>query len=365
MLALLLPAFPGVAGDVGTFSGSNSLSISLADMDFATFSLSDVLSISWRYGRLGFTSTTAFSSAQGPVSQDFRASLPLGETLIQGGAFFSQSVFSRASLNGSGAVGDGINLAATLLLANVGSVQTPDYGFGTTFRVSGAIPDLLRWMVQAGIGATPGGQALADFCFGGARLSLTDVPFCSGRLSLDLVIPPTAPFADDATGEFLTWTSDLPLGDFKLRASVSCTGLLDYQSTVVSVAGTLGGMSVYGNVSFDDAFAFTRGGWQASGPLFDGDVSSSVSLDPSGIVGISLSYTFPFLGTTVTLQPEITFPLLVFGPLGGEFEIPSLRVDLRYPVTCCGGISLGDLSASATVSKTSIDSVSITYVYRF
>jgi hypothetical protein len=334
-------------------------------MDLATFSLSDVLSVSWRYGRLGFTSTTAFSSAQGLASQDFRASLPLGETLVQGAAFFSQSVFSRASLYGSGAVGDGITVAVTLLLANVGSVQTPDYGFGTTFRVSGAIPDFLRWMVQAGIGATPGGQALADFCFGGARLSLADIPFCNGRLSLDLVIPSTTPFADDDTGEYLTWMAPIPLGDFMIRASVSCTGLLDYQSTVVSVAGTLGGMSIYGNVSFDDAFAFTRGGWQASGPLFDGDVSSSVSFDPSGIVGISFAYSFTLRGATITLQPEITFPLLVFSPLGGEFEIPSLRVDLRYPVTCCGGISLGDLSASATVSKTSIDSVSIAYVYRF
>lgn len=353
---------------MGTVSGSNACMIALADgLDLGPLclSFSDLVSLSWRYGRLGFTSTSAFSSTQGLASQDFRASLPLGETLIQGAAFFPQNVFSRASLYGAGAVGGGITVATTFLLANVGSVQTPAYGFGTTLRASGAIPDFLRWMAQTGIGATPGGQVLGSRCFGGARLSLSDIPFCSGKLAVDVVFPPSGPFVDEDTGEYVTWTAPLPFRDFRLRVAANYVRFLDLQGILASVAGSLCGLSVYGNLSFDDTYAFVRGGWQASGPLFGGDVSTSLSLGPSGIVGVSFSYTFSVRGVTVTLQPEITFPVLPVSLFGSAFDIPSLRADFRYPITCCDGISLGDLSASVTLSTTGIDSASLTYIYRF
>jgi len=341
---------------VGTLSGSNYFSVSLADWDLASLALSDVLSVSWRYGRLGFTSTTAFS-AQGLASQDFRATIPLDGTLVQGAAYFTEDLFSRGSLTTSWALGE-IPFTVSLLGANLGSHQTPDYGFGATLRLSGGIPDLLRWMIQAGIGATPAGQVQTGSCFEGVRLSVSDIPLCGGAVSADILVGQSGP-----TGEYVSWQVPLPVGGFKLRVSLSYKDLFEREGLAASVAGTIGELNVYGNFSFDETWAFTHGGWQASGPLFDGDLVSSVTIDPDGIVGLAISYSFSLRDATISLQPEIVLDTTTCFSTG--IEIPSLRVDIRYPVTCCGGVNLGDVSLSLVTSKAGVDSLSFSYAYRF
>jgi hypothetical protein len=355
----------GVALGQGKLSGTNSLTLSLEDLDLATLSLSDTFTLSYRVDGFSVMSQT-FYDVSGLASQQFRLSTRLGDFNLYGSTSFSSQAFTRASFSLSGTF-ERVSLTFSLLIANIGSVQTPSYSSGTTFRIFGDIPDLGRLAAVLGIGATPFGQVKAGHCFEGARISWGNLPFCGGRASVDLSF--TAQTGLDA--EYLSWAIPIPFCDFSLRVDLAYADLLDFRDLVASVWGRMGEWSVNANWSFDpnpvqteSFFKFTSGSGQMSGPFLEGTLSTSVTFDETGLLSLAATWVHTKDHFTVLISPEID--ILFFTGESLAFDIPSLRADLRWDLVCCGGgVSVGQFSASLRVSKTAFDSISVTYSYSF
>ena len=170
---------PGAAAvSLGRLSGSHAVTLNLASLDLSAATLTDAMTLFYRVEGSSIGGQTLFGTG-GIASQRFTLSAELGPLNVQGGASFSSKAFAFGNLVLSGRF-EGVALMVAGLTSNVGSVQTPVYGFGTTVRVSGFVPNLGRLAFVFGIGATPFGQVKPGFCFEGACISWADLGFCGG-----------------------------------------------------------------------------------------------------------------------------------------------------------------------------------------
>lgn len=345
----------------GSLSGANSLSLALSDLDFSTLSLTESLTVTYRYDRVSASSRTSFGLT-GLTSQNLRLSAPMGELNLQGSLSFTAVDFSRASLSLSGSW-DGLSHTTTLLVGNVGTSQTPSVAAGMTFRASGAIEGLGRLTLVMGLGASPSGQLVegCDLVYAGMRVSWSDLDFCGGTAGVDLSFG-----CEGVESERLSWTYPLPFCDFQLRLSSSYVDLLEFQGVTASVAGGLWEARTSETLAFDQDYAFTRGSWSVSGPFFGGNMSSSVSYDSASILSQSFTWSRNFETWSLTLSPA--FEIVSFDWKTMVFDIPSLRATIRWDLACClgvEGIDLGDLVGNWTVSRGGFDQVSFSYTVAF
>jgi hypothetical protein len=350
------------AQPVGKLSGSNTVSLTVADLTLSSVGLSDVFSISYRVQQFSVTSQTSFGTT-GLASATFRLSTRLGEYNLQGGTSFSSKTFTRSSFSLSGTL-SGVAFVASLVGANLGSDQTPSYGFGTTIRAYGNIPELGRLTAVLGIGATPFGQVQTGSCFEGARVSWGDLSLCGGKAGVDLA------FGDGGLEEeYVSWMATVPALNASLRIGLPYEGLFELQGLTVGLFAKLGCASASSNWSFANDFSFLSGSAQLSGPAWDGNLSSSATFNATGLLSLAASWNCTKDQLSVFLSPEIE--IVALGPeFTLSFNLPSIRVDLRYDLTCCeetalGRISIGQVACGFRLSETGFHDISATYSYSF
>ena len=208
------------------------MSLSVSDMDLSTLTLSESLSVTYRYDRLSVSSRTSLGN-EGLLAQGFRMACPLGELSLQGSGSFTSEQFSRADLSVSGRSGQ-VAYGVTLLIAELGTQTDSAVGAGVTIRVAGLIEQFARVSAILGLGATPYGQVEegCDLCYDGIRLSLTDIDFCGGKTALDVLFGHTGP-----ESETVSWSGPMPFGlleGFTLRVSTRFSDLFSYESSSLS-----------------------------------------------------------------------------------------------------------------------------------
>ena len=334
------------------------MSISMSSIDPILMDVSDTFTVTYRYERFTISSRTTLG-VEGLTGQSFRLSTPLGSYSLRGSTSFSGDVFSSANLAVSGSW-EGIAFTTTLLVSNVGTTQSPSYGAGMTFRVSGAVEGLGRLTLVTGIGATPYGSVTesCDIEFGGARISWSGLEICGGTAGLDMVFD-----CDGPASQYASWTVPVPFCDLQFRVYAVSEGLLDFTGLTLSLSGTLWGVRTNGTIAYDQDITFTQGSWSASGDFFGGRLSSTVSYNEEEILSQSFTWSRAFDYWSLTLSPE--FDIVSFGWGEMEFDVPSLRATLRWDLACCFGmgddIDLGDLVVNLTVSEDGLDQISATY----
>ncbi len=252
---------------LGRLSGSHAVTLSLASLDLSAATLTDAMTLFYRVERSSIGGQTLFGTG-GIASQRFTLSTELGPLNVQGGASFSSKAFTFGNRVLSGRF-EGVTLMVAGLTSNVGSVQTPVYGFGTTVRVSGHVPDLGRLAFVFGIGATPFGQVKPGFCFEGARISWADLGFCGGTASVDVAFDELGPSA-----EYLTWTLPIPFCDFRVPRRALLRGPARLPGVPRRRRGDWGDAALSGDWSFDADRHFVSGSSQVSRP--------GVGRDPPG-----------------------------------------------------------------------------------
>ena len=87
------------------------------------------------------------------------------------------------------------------------------------------------------------------------------------------------------------------------------------------------------------------------------------AFDETGLVGVAASWTYSESGLSVTLSPELD--IIAIGADSIEFDTPSLRVDLQRNLTCCEGLSLGQVALGFTVSTTGFEAIAVTFSHVF
>ena len=338
--------------------GSNSLTVSMSSIDPILMDVSDTFTVTYRYDRFTLSSRTSLG-VSGLTGQSFRLSTPLGSYSLRGSVSFSDDAFSSGNLAVSGSW-EGIAFTTTLLLSNLGTTQSPSYGAGMTFRVSGGVEGLGRLTIVTGIGATPYGS-VSESCqleFGGARISWSGLELCGGTAGVDVVFD-----CDGPDSQYASWTVPVPFCDLQFRVYSVFEDLLDFTGMTWSLGGTLWGVRTNGTLAFDESLAFTQGSWSTSGDLLGGRLSSTVSYDEAEILSQSFTWSRAFDYWSLTLSPE--FDILSFGWGEMEFDVPSLRATLRWDLACCFGmgddIDLGDLVVNLTVSREELEQISATY----
>jgi hypothetical protein len=279
---------------LGRLSGSHAVTLSLASLDLSAATLTDAMTLFYRVERSSIGGQTLFGTG-GIASQRFTLSTELGPLNVQGGASFSSKAFTFGNHVLSGRF-EGVTLTVAGLTSNVGSVQTPVYGFGTTVRVSGFVPNLGRLAFVFGIGATPFGQVKPGFCFEGACISWADLGFCGGTASVDVAFDELGPSA-----EYLTWTLPLPFCHFRSCVELFYEGLLDFQGFHAGVAGDWGDAALSGDWSFDADRHFVSGSSQVSGPAWGGTLVGQATFDETGLLGVTASWTYSEDGLSLTL----------------------------------------------------------------
>ncbi len=251
VVGLLLIFVPLGASAAQVFlSGANTLSLSMSDMDITTLTVSESLSITYRYDRFSISSRASFGN-EGLLAQSVRVSGPLGDLSFQGSASFASDQFSRTDLSVSGRSG-GIAYAVTFLVAELGTQTESAVGAGMTIRIAGVIEGFARISTILGLGATPYGQIEEAGCipsFDGLRLSVTDLELCGGRATLDVLFGTTG-----LESENISWSGQLPihlLDDFALRTSIRFSDLFSYESTTLSIGGMAGVHAVNASFAYD------------------------------------------------------------------------------------------------------------------
>ena len=213
-----------------------------------------------------------------------------------------------------------------------------------------------------GVGATPGGQVQTSccYCYEGARIQVSNVEtLCDGIASFDVSFGKTGIDAEN-----LSWSGMIPAIDVGIRITVRWLELLEFQGLSFSVNTTLGDISVYGSGSFDQDLDFGTASWSLRGPFYGGTLSASTTLDLTGILSQSFTWSYRFNGCSISVTP--TFDILSFSDAYTmSFDIPSIRVNGNCRLSCCGGADLGTLSWSTTVSKAGFSQISITYTNSF
>lgn len=357
---IFLFAYAGTQGDAayaqGTLSGSNALTLSLSNLDLSTLSLSDTLSITYRVNRLSISGHSVYSKA-GLTSQSFRLSTPLGDFTMQGSMSFSATSFTRANLALSGRW-EGVPFTVSLLIAQIGSTQTPSYDFGSTIRLSGTVPDLGRLSMILGIGATPFGHVEAGYGYEGMRVSWGNLVFCGGTANLDFLFDQTGLYS-----ETVSWSVPIPFCDFKIRISLRYLDLFDFQGLAAGVRGTIGDLKVSGNFAFDSIQTFSRGVWSLSGPFFGGTLAATTTIDKDTLLSQAFTWSYQSDGFSVRVTPD--FQITSFDGQTLVFDIPSVKATFWWELVCCDGIAVGDLSVSIALSKESFEQISVTYSYAF
>jgi len=361
--ALLLVSAGAAVGQVGSLYGVNTVTLSVTGFDPLGLDLSETFAATYRYERFSIATRSSFALS-GLTSQDLRVAFPLGDLSLQGNASFTGVAFSRAGLSVTGSH-TGVGYAVTLLLAELGTPQTPSTGAGLTFRASGTIPDVARITVLLGLGATPFGQVIegCSLCYEGARVSVSDLRICGGTLEVDLTFG-----QGGLDSQRANWTFPLPWCDLQLRVNLSYVDLFEFTGMIAGVNGTLWGIRTNGNFSFDETYAFMQGSWSLSGPFFGGQLSSSISFDDTDLLSQSISWSRAFDRWSIVVTP--TFEILSVVGSTMQFDVPSVRVTLRYDLVCCDeverAIDLGDLIANLFVTRDGgFEEISITYSMRF
>lgn len=357
---IFLFAYAGTQGDAayaqGTLSGSNAFTLSLSDLDFSTLDLSDTLSVAYKVDRFSISGRTAYSIV-GLTSQSFRLSTPLGDFTMQGSMSFSATSFTRANLALSGRW-EGVPFTVSLLIAQIGSTQTPSYDFGSTIRLSGTVPDLGRLSVTLGIGVTPFGRVEEGFSFEGLRVSFGNLVFCGGTANAD--------FSFGQTGlgsENIAWSVPIPFCDFKIRISLRYLDLFDFQGLTASVRGGIGDLKISGSFAFDSVLSFSRGSWSLSGPFFGGTLAATTTIDKDTLLSQAFTWSYQSDGFSVRVTPD--FQITSFDGQTLVFDIPSVKATFWWGLVCCDGIDVGDLSVSIALSRESFEQISVTYSYAF
>ena len=80
-------------------------------------------------------------------------------------------------------------------------------------------------------------------------------------------------------------------------------------------------------------------------------------------MGVAASWAYSESGLSLTLSPELD--ILAIGAGSIEFDTPSLRVDLHRDLTCCEGLSLGQVALGFAVSTTGFEAISVTFSHVF
>jgi hypothetical protein len=358
------------AASEATLSGANTMSLSVSDMDLSTLTVSESLSVTYRYDQLSVSSRTSLGN-EGLLAQSFRMACPLGDLSLQGSGSFTSEQFSRADLSVSGRSGQ-VAYGVTLLIAELGTQTDSAVGVGVTIRVAGVIEQFARVSAILGLGATPYGQIEegCDLCYDGIRLSLTDVDLCAGKATLDVLFGQTG-----FESETVSWNGPLPLGlleDFTLRVSARFSDLFSYEGSTLSLGGMVGVHAVNASFAYDtgstsgDLTDFLQGSLSVRSPFFEGQLVSTASFDPDTLLALSFNWTRAFEAWSANLTP--TFEIL--DQSGGvlAFDIPSWQVTLRFDLACCVGqpaAELGDVVLSLTVSRDGFDRVVVSHSFPF
>ncbi|HUT87670.1 MAG TPA: hypothetical protein VMX15_06270 [Candidatus Heimdallarchaeota archaeon] len=325
------------------------------------------MAVTYRVDSFSLSGRSVFSLT-GFTSQDFRLTAPFGDYALQGGMSFSPTQtapFTRANLVLSGAW-EGVSFTVSALSANIGSAQTPAYDFGSTIRLSGTVMDCAYLSVILGIGATPFGRVQQGMSYEGMRISWGNLAFCGGTANLN--------FLFDQAGldsETISWSVPIPYVHFStFGLNIRLDGFngpagswLDLLGFSASLRGKVGELSVSGSFSFESVQTFSRGVWSVSGPFFGGTLSSSTSIDETTLLSQAFTWSYRSDGFSVTASP--TFEIASFDGTNLVFDIPSVRATIRWDLMCCDGIDVGDLTASVTVGRQSLEQVSVTYSYEF
>jgi hypothetical protein len=351
----------------GTLSGFTAVTASISNLDFSTLSFSDTMAATYRVDSFNLSGRSVFSRTDF-ASQDFRLTAPLGDYALQGGMSFSptqSASFTRANLVLSGAW-EGVSFTVSALIANIGSAQTPAYDFGSTIRLSGTIMDCAYLSMILGIGATPFGSVQQGMCYEGIRISWGNIAFCGGTANLG--------FLFDQTGldsETISWSVPIPyvhFSTFGLNARLDgfngpADSWFDLLGFSASLRGKMGELSVSGSFSFESVQTFSRGVWSINGPFFGGTLSSTTSFDETTLLSQAFTWSYRSIGFSVSASP--TFEIASFDGTSLVFDIPSVRVTMRWDLMCCDGIDVGDLTLGFAVSKQSLEQISVTYSYEF
>lgn len=351
----------------GTLSGFTAVTASISNLDLSTLSFSDTMAVTYRVDSFSLSGRSVFSLT-GFTSQDFRLTAPFGDYALQGGMSFSPTQtapFTRANLVLSGAW-EGVSFTVSALSANIGSAQTPAYDCGSTIRLSGTVMDCAYLSVILGIGATPFGRVQQGMSYEGMRISWGNLAFCGGTANLN--------FLFDQAGldsETISWSVPIPYVHFStFGLNIRLDGFngpagswLDLLGFSASLRGKVGELSVSGSFSFESVQTFSRGVWSVSGPFFGGTLSSSTSIDETTLLSQAFTWSYRSDGFSVTASP--TFEIASFDGTNLVFDIPSVRATMRWDLMCCDGSDVGDLTASVTVGRQSLEQVSVTYSYEF
>jgi len=351
------------AGQTGSLYGVNTVRLSLRSFDPISVDLTETFSATYRYERFSIATRSSFALS-GLTSQDLRVAFPLGDLSLQGSVSFTHVAFSRAGFSVTGSH-TGVGYAVNLLLADLGTPQTPSVSAGVTLRVSGTVPDIGRITVLLGLGATPFGQVVegCSLCYQGARISVSDLRICGGTLAVDLTFG-----QGGLESERANWTFPLPWCDLQLRVHLSYVDLFEFTGMIAGVNGTLWGLRTNGNFSFDQTYAFTQGSWSLSGPFFGGQLSTSISFDDTDLLSQSISWSRGFDRWSIVLTPTFEIVSIVGSTM--QFDIPSIRAALRYDLVCCDEIprpiDLGDLVLDLFITRDGgFEQISVTYSMRF